>query len=476
MNRARPVSYKRVYSPRIHRDGFRLLSTVTFLLLFTVSSIDIATAAGWKAAAGKANITPPQGMWMSGYASRNHAADGALHDLWAKALVLEDAEGKRGVIVTLDLVGIDRQLSESVCRTLEKQHGFSRDQIALCTSHTHTGPVVGTNLAAMYFLDETQQHMVDAYASGLPEKISQAVGDAVAALAPVKITAAIGKATFAVNRRNNNAKEVPRLREEGKLVGPFDHDVPVLAVRDEAGQLKAVLFGYACHATTLSLYQWSGDYPGFAQIELEAAHPDAVALFWAGCGADQNPLPRRTVALAQSYGSRLAKAVDKVLADDMDAVPAKLETNYALLDLPFDTLPTHAELERQAASDNRYEASRAKILLEQIDGGEPLSQTYPYPVQVWRFGEKVLWVALGGEVVVDYALRIKTELGERTTWVAGYSNDVMAYIPSRRVLAEGGYEGGGAMVYYGLPTIWAPQVEKLIVDEVHRQVKELAAE
>jgi len=447
-----------------------------FLLLFTACSLDSAVAEGWKAAAAKATITPPQGMWMSGYASRTHGAEGTLHDIWAKALVLEDAQGHRSVIVTLDLVGIDRQLSENVCRLLKEKHGFSRDQVALCTSHTHTGPVVGGNLAAMYFLNKTQQRMVDDYAAKLPGRVNQAVSDALAALAPATLSEGIGKATFAVNRRNNPEKEVPRLREEGKLLGPFDHDVPVLAVRDEAGRLKAILFGYACHATTLSFYQWSGDYPGFAQIDLESAHPGAIALFWAGCGADQNPLPRRTVKLSQSYGSRLAKAVNKVLAGDMPPVASELKTRYALIDLPFDTLPTRAELERQAKSDNRYEASLAKILLQQIDDGEPLSQTYPYPVEVWRLGKNLLWVTLGGEVVVDYALRLKTELGERTTWVAGYSNDVMAYIPSRRVLVEGGYEGGGAMVYYGLPSHWAPQVEKLIVDEVHRQAKALAAE
>lgn len=454
----------------MNRTGMLLF--VAFLLS-VVCSAGFAEAEGWKAGAAKANITPPSGMWMSGYASRDHAAEGKLHDLWAKALVLEDAQGNRGAIVTLDLVGIDRQLSEKVCQLLADKHGLTRDQVALCTSHTHTGPVVGGNLAAMYFLDSSQQQIVDDYAAKLPELISDAVGSALESLAPAQLTTGIGRATFAVNRRNNSENDVPRLREEGKLVGPFDHDVPVLAVRDEAGELKAILFGYACHSTTLSFYQWSGDYPGFAQIELEAAHPDAVALFWAGCGADQNPLPRRTVELAEQYGGRLAKAVDAVLESDMQPVAAELETSHALIDLPFDRLPSRAELERQAGSDNRYEASRAKILLEQIDGGTPLSQTYPYPVQVWQFGERLLWITLGGEVVVDYALRLKTELGEQTTWIAGYSNDVMAYIPSRRVLTEGGYEGGGAMVYYGLPTVWAPQVENLIVDEVHRQANVL---
>jgi neutral ceramidase len=114
---------------------------------------------------------------------------------------------------------------------------------------------------------------------------------------------------------------------------------------------------------------------------------------------------------------------------------------------------------------------RAKMLLEDVASGRPLSPTYPYPVQLWLLGKDVQWCFLGGEVVVDFAIRLKAELAGRKTWVAGYSNDVMAYIPSRRVLVEGGYEGGGAMVYYGMPTVWSDQVETSIVEEVHRQAK-----
>ncbi|MBI1916721.1 MAG: hypothetical protein HYS12_18605 [Planctomycetes bacterium] len=92
-------------------------------------------------------------------------------------------------------------------------------------------------------------------------------------------------------------------------------------------------------------------------------------------------------------------------------------------------------------------------------------------MQAWQLGDGPTLLALGGEVVVDYALRLKKELGEDRTWVAGYSNDVMAYIPSLRVLMEGGYEGGGAMVYYGLPTVWSPRVEERIVKAAHEQAK-----
>jgi gluconolactonase len=262
------------------------------------------------------------------------------------------------------------------------------------------------------------------------------------------------------------------------LAGPVDHDVPVLLIRDQKGNLKTLVFGYACHATVLSDYQWNGDYPGYAQMELEARFPGCTAMFFAGCGADQNPIPRRTVTLASHYGRQLAVSVEQVVqtiaTTDIDP---QLRCTYREIDLPFQSLPTLEQLQKTAASSSKetpppktpnYEALRAKYLLQQHAQGKPLSATYPYPIATWRLGNSVDWVALGGEVVVDYSLRIKNQ-AKRPTWVAGYAHDVMAYIPSQRVLREGGYEGGGAMVYYGLPSPWGDSVEERILREAQTQ-------
>ena len=433
-----------------------------------------ATAADtWKAGVAKANITPETPMWMAGYAARTRPAEGKMTELWAKALVLEDAAGKRAVLVTLDLVGIDRALSNAIRDDLKEKHGLSRDAVAINCSHTHSGPVVARNLRPMHFyaLEKDQQDLVRQYADKLQATVVETVGRALATLKPSKLEWGSGTTYFAVNRRNNKADAVPMLRAENKLVGPFDHDVPVLAVKSEQGKLLAVAFGYACHATVLDGYEWSGDYPGFAQIELEKAHPDCVALFWAGCGADQNPLPRRQRELAETYGKQLAAAVSDVLAGPLTAIEPKLKTTYSEIDLPLAPLPSRDDLVAQTQDSNKYIVMRAKMLLEDLDAGQPLAATYPYPVQTWKLGQDVQWLFLGGEVVVDYAIRFKAELSGTKTWVAGYTNDVMAYIPSRRVLIEGGYEGGGAMVYYGLPTVWSDQVETKIAAQVVRQTK-----
>ncbi|HLJ92068.1 MAG TPA: neutral/alkaline non-lysosomal ceramidase N-terminal domain-containing protein [Gemmataceae bacterium] len=448
------------------------------LCLFPVAGSPTAnaserTAAGWKAGFAKIIITPQHLMWMSGYGARTKPAEGKLQDLWAKALVLEDPNGRRGVLVTMDLVGIPRDLSVAVCKALHAEYRLPREAILLSVSHTHTGPVIQHNLDDMFDLDEIQRKLIREYTQSLQEKLIALVGDALRQLAPAQLAWGNGQATFAVNRRNNKEADVPQLRATSQLKGPVDHDVPVLAVRDADGKLRAIVCGYACHATVLSFYQWSGDYPGFAQIELQKRHSGAIAMFWAGCGGDQNPLPRRAVAQAEEYGRQLANAVDAVLNKPMTPITGDLATSYTEIALPFGVLPTREQLVKDSADKNRAVAARARHLLEELDRDASLHRTYPYPVQAWQLGPKLTFVALGGEVVVDYSLRLKKELGADRTWVAGYTNDVMAYIPSLRVLKEGGYEGGGAMVYYGLPAPWGPRIEELIITAVHEQVKKV---
>jgi hypothetical protein len=315
------------------------------------------------------------------------------------------------------------------------------------------------------------QKLVDDYANWLVEQVTQCAVQAHESLKPSRVTYGNGVVTFATNRRNNPADDVPKRRTAGLLAGPVDHSLPVLAVYQQ-DQLKAAVFGYACHCTTLGDMEWSGDYAGFAQEEIEAQRPGCTAMFWAGCGADQNPLPRRTVELAQQYGRELADGVLDVLNGYLQPIAPSLSTQYEEIPLPFSELPSEQQLTTDTNSDNPYIASRARYLLSEIKAGKPLQPTYPYPISCWKLGDSVNWIALGGEVVVDFSLAIKAaEALPGSTWVMGYAHDVMAYIPSRRVLTEGGYEGGGAMVYYGLPTTWAPEIETLILQAVKRQTE-----
>ncbi|MFM7160496.1 MAG: neutral/alkaline non-lysosomal ceramidase N-terminal domain-containing protein [Planctomycetaceae bacterium] len=450
------------------------------LVLLMGSPADAVGQETWKAGVARRKITPERTMWMSGYAGRDRPADSTLIDLYAKAIAVEDPAGERVVLVGLDLVGIDRDLSVAICKRLEAEHRLKRSQVALCSSHTHTGPVVGRNLMTMYTLDAAQNQLVQDYTRDLEQHVVAVVAEALADLAPANLAWGSGHNTLAVNRRANPEGEVPAIRAAGKLKGPVDYDVPVLTARRPDGRLVGILFGYACHATVLPIFRWSGDWPGYAQLALEETHQGATAIFFAGCGADQNPLPRRManpptpqaqeefgISRASEYGGSIARSVTQVVAGHMHEITGKLRSEYREIPLALDKLPTREEIAKEAESTNKYAVSRAKVLLKQLEQQGALSQTYPYPVQLWQLGPQLQLVTLGGEVVVDFAVRLKRELSGTNTFVAAYTNDVMAYIPSLRVLKEGGYEGGGAMLYYGLPTTWSPAVEESIVRGVH---------
>jgi len=445
---------------------------VVLTLLGLIEGVQPALA-GWKAGLARSVITPREPLWMAGYGSRTAPAAGTLHDLYCRVVVLEDERGHRGVIVATDTLGIPRSVSDEIASRLKSAHGLDRSQLALHASHTHCGPVLRGALYDAYPLNAAEVERINAYSDWFTGEVVATVGRALQDLQPVTLHRGLGITDFAVNRRTNREPDVPSLRAQNLLFGPVDHTVPVLAIRGPDQALRAVVFAYACHNTTLSFQQWCGDYAGFAQLDLESQHPGALALFCMGCGADQNPLPRRSVELAESYGKRLSTAVQSVLAGAMKSVEPELQTHQEFVSLKLQGLPDAEQLRRWAGGpvDNRQRWASRLLSIP----ADTLPQEYSYPVSAWRLGKDHLWVMLGGEVVVDYALRFKGEYGDET-WVTAYVNDVMAYIPSQRVLREGGYEGQSSMMVYGLPSErWADDVEERVAAGVARCLETVRA-
>lgn len=430
-------------------------------ILLAVPASSYAQDPTWKAGVARAEITPSERLWMAGYASRTHEADDVLLPLFVKAFALQDTAGHKAVIVTSDTLGLPKAMADRIRVRLKEVLGLERDEVILSGSHTHSGPVLRDSLYFIYPFGDAQIQAVERYSQQFEDRVVSCVGEALGTMVSVRLEAGNGVVRFAINRRNNKEAEVLDTHD---FKGPVDHAVPVLRAVREDGTPLAVLFGYACHGTVLDLYRWSGDYPGFAQAALEAAHPGMTALFFAGCGADQNPLPRRTVALARQYGHELAAAVDRVFEDPMTPLEAKLERQLAEVELGLMPPPSRETLVAQAQSSTAWEARAAKSFLADLDAGRPLPSTYRYPIYLWRLGSQIL-VALSGEPVIDYTIAIKQALG-RDVFVMGYCNDVMSYIPSVRVLREGGYEGATAQMAYGIPSVWKEDIESLILGAV----------
>lgn len=426
---------------------------------------------GWKAGVSKTDITPYENMWMAGFAVRDKPSEGKMHALWAKAVVLEDRTGNRCVLVSTDLLGFTKEIAENIKSEIKRKLGLSKGQILLNSSHTHSGPVLRDALVDIYPFGKEDSVKVDEYSKWLENKIIALVVDAASSLEEVTVESGIGVTRFQVNRRNNSAAHLAQLHE---LKGPNDHAVPVIRIKDASGGLKVLLFGYACHPTVLDGYEWSGDYPGFAQLELEKLYPGSVAMFFQGAGGDQNPLPRHSRPLARQYGKELAAAVERVLEEDtMRELAPEIQTAYQEVPLPLAAAPTEAALLEMIDQnrDGTYFRRWALRTLERLRNGESLETTYPYPIQAWTLGDQLI-MGLGGELVVSYALKLK-ELFGWETFVLAYCNDVMGYIPSNVILKEGGYEGDTSQKVYGLPAKWNPALEDVIYEACKKLVEEI---
>jgi hypothetical protein len=429
----------------------------------------------WKAGVASAVITPEQPMWMAGYAARTKPSEGKVHDLRAKALALQDAQGSRLIIVTVDLLGIPRSSRDWLQKQAHQSYRLPPEGLLLSASHTHCGPVVRETKYSIYGntfygLSEQQVQQSRQYVETLQQKLLELIGQAIENLAPARLSYSHARAGFAMNRRFKTEQGY-RIRPNPD--GPVDHDVPILRVDSPDGELQAVVFGYACHNTTLSFYKFCGDYAGFAQEYVEQYHPGATALFVAGCGGDQNPYPRggeRGLEYCMQHGRALANAVEAALVSQPRPVRGPLRAALETVTLEFAEPPSREQLEQETKSSNKYERRHAEVLLKELEQTGKIRTTYPYLVQVAQFGDDLTMVALAGEVVVDYSLRLKAELPGPPLWVAAYCNDVFGYVPSVRVLQEGGYEAGDAMRYTTLPGPFAPSVEKRIIDKVHELV------
>lgn len=438
-----------------------LIALASFSLTLTV----YGEPASFRAGVARVEITPEGPIWLSGYASRTKPSEGVLHPLYAKALALEDRQGHRLAMVTLDVIGIPRTMSDEIGARVAKQYGLERRALLLNASHTHTGPVIWPNLASMFELPPGEEQKLREYQRRLVESVVELVGKALQSMEPVELSYGEGQVGFAVNRREFTASGV---RIGVNPNGPVDHSVPVIAVRAQDGRLVAVVFGYACHNTTLTgeHYEISGDYAGFAQSAIEERFPGATALFLALCGGDQNPHPRGTVELARQHGRALAEEVARVLQSNLRPLKPPLLAAYQVTELelaPYKREQFEAELQHKSAAYR----NRARLMLQLLDQRRPIHRV-AYPVQAFRWDRSLTLVALGGEVVVDYALRLKREYVGEPLIVVGYSNDVMGYIPSERVLREGGYEADQSMVYYGLPAPFTARVEEQVFEAIRR--------
>jgi putative membrane-bound dehydrogenase-like protein len=437
----------------------RLLFTAFAVALALPLSVLAGTPDLYNVGVAKIDITPSYPVRLSGFGFRRTESEGVTQRIWAKALAIDD--GTPAVVVTVDNLGIPARMVEEVAARLAKKAQLPRNRLAVTATHTHTAPMltgVAPTLFGMPIPKEHQDH-IDRYTAELTDKLEKVALAALEDRKPARLRWGMGKVDFAVNRRTKG--------------GPVDHDLPILIVRDLKGKVRAIYFSYACHCVTLSNNKISGDWAGYAQELIQDDFPGAVALASVGCGADSNPSSGVTgdkAEIASRQGAEIAGEVKRLAGGHLTPVSGKIAATLHRFKLPLAEPPSREQWEAKAKRTDAI-GYHARVNLARLDRKETLKTKVDYSVQTWQFGDSLAMVFLPGEVVVDYSLRLKRELDGLRLWINAYANDEPCYVPSERVLKEGGYEGGGAMVYYDLPGPFRPGLEERIIGGVYTQLK-----
>jgi len=422
----------------------------------------------------KIDVTPTEPVRLSGYGDRKKPFDGVDERIFARVMALRHGEGKVHLLVAVDTIGFPGYLTKQIHAELEEKHGISRSQFALCATHSHTTPHLDLlNMRNLYELPLREEEIAATkrYGERLSALVVKACGKAIADLQPGKMFMAEGKATFAVNRRTINEDGTYRSMQPNPG-GSVDHSVPILKITDPAGKVvRGIVFNYACHCTTFTgkHNQINGDWAGYAAKNVEASYPDAIALCTIGCGADSNPqrATGRDLEIAQLQGKELSDEVLRLAQGDMIEITAKVQSNFSYAGLPLDRSPIEkykADLESRSPQVRVY----AQRMLDIQKRKGRLAESYPMPIQVWRFGKQLTMVILGGEVCSEYALRIKREITEGAVWVTAYANDVFGYVTPESMRSEGGYEVDFSMIFYNKPGRWSSGTEEIIHREIHQ--------
>jgi hypothetical protein len=416
----------------------------------------------WSVGVAAIKITPLKPVPLAGYAARIKPFDKVEQDIFAKALVLADEQGHRAVLVTMDLCILPKDVAENIRKRIAEQNHLKMAEVVLNVAHSHSAPAVSFQAAPTTGPTTRSVNAASAetveYTHWLADRLVEVSAEAAKKLAPAKLSWGTGVANFVMNRREFTDRGVvlgvnPR--------GLVDRSVPVLRIDGADGQPRAIVFGYACHNTTTpsSSLGVGGDYAGYAQAYVQQKLPGVQAMFVIGCAGDSNPYPRQHVEDTAIHGQELGQEVCRVIEQKLKPVHGPLGVAQVEAELPL-RVPDRAALEHIVKSGPALDRFTASQMLAHLDAGQTLPTVYRAPVSALQFGKDLTLVALPDEVVVGYVTDLEDALGPMRLWVAGYSNEVTGYIPTERILHQGGYETRGLYTQTGW---FAPGVEKALV-------------
>jgi neutral ceramidase len=426
----------------------------------------VATLGQLRAGVARAFVTPPLGIYLIGYADRDGGCRSVHDDLTATALILDDGTTQL-VIIALDMLALNEQIVERVRIGVAERWQIPGDQVMICCSHTHSGPIA--------YADEKSKRKDRRFIDDLVDRLVALVGEALAGRVPATITYGQGEAPVAINRR--------QLLPDGEMIigvnpdGPVDRSLNVLQVRhDQSDAPLVTLVNLACHATVLgpNSYAVSADWPGAMRRTVEEV-AGGLCMFLQGATGNLNPhheWGEDDLGAMEHIGRNVAEQVLGNLTALKPFTATPLQARSASARLPItpqmrtdDTGPiTYKEALAEHAGIPKFMVDRVlkarypwKTTLKQRDG----QWHTPLEIQAFRLGECAI-VAHAAETFNEIGAAIKRGSPAPITLFAGYSNGCIGYLPTAAEHARGGYEVELSPYIYRMPGLLDPGCEALI--------------
>lgn len=415
-----------------------------------------------RAGFARADITPPPGTPMQGFKARDREGPctSSRDPLLARALYLEQG-GEEILVLAYDLLFFDRGRADRVKGALGRILDLRPRQILLNASHTHSGPAVSN-----YYYDEVDGRYMD----DLVRATADAAVAARAGKRECEMLAAAGHTKLPVSRRRPDGRGGVDWAPHPE--GEVCDTLPVCLLRGKAGPPVCLLFSVSCHPSTAWGREISAEYPGAACRILDESLGAPVSMFLQGAGGDAKARViadgnggrawrRGTRDDVEAAGRMVAGEVLAALGETPAPVTPGLRSALAEMRWPLERAPGRAALEKALHGEHEGRRTWAGKQLEDLDRRGRLTASAPVLVQALRLGGGLRIVALEGEPTAGIGRQLIEAAGGGVTFALGYSNGLGLYLPTERMLDEGGYEVD-SFWEYGLPARLKPGYEKML--------------
>lgn len=413
-----------------------------------------------KIGVSKTIITPESRVDLAGFGRADRKAIGAHDDLYISTMIMEQDE-KRAIIICADVLGFGDELAKNLKDNINKVYGFKEEEILLSASHTHSGPQTAPNMLEAVGVEDDQ------YIKFFKDKVISSIKAALDSMNEVDVYYGKTACNIGVNRRLllngviNFAPNENGVRDDEMIVLKF--------VKDD--KVKAILYNYTCHPSTIDTDYVSADYPGKTRSVIENTFGDQVAVFFVqGCCGN---IRIRTIKDGyfragtwddvEYFGNITGKCVVDLCNSKMDKLNTSLSTKIADIKLPLEELPKKETLQKIMTSGNSHEKIWAEKMLSKYDS---LKAELPFTIQRISLNNDFSIVAMSGEVCVEYGLYAKKMSTGKTPVVSAYCNGAPGYIPTAVMLEQGGYEPEGSVIYYSMPSRFKSDVEKIVLKSI----------